>query len=428
MSSSLMSNYGQDDPVSLVPNGWCHNQLGKLCDIYGGGRLGLTKEKHYRSSGILAFSASGPDGFVEQAEFHDKAGVILSAIGANCGRCFFAFGDWTTLANVQAIIPNDEVDARYLFYVVNRDGYWERSGSAQPFIKPSSIRSSWIVYPRHILEQTKIAKILSTVDQAIDQTEALIAKQQYIKIGLMQDLLTRGIDKEGKLRSEDTHEFKDSPLGRIPVEWKVKEIQELLADVNPPMRSGPFGSALLKEELLELGIPLLGIDNVLPEEFVPLFKRFVAPKKAKQLKQFHVRPRDVMVTIMGTVGQCCMVPDNIGEALSSKHVWTISFDEKAYSPYLACIQINYAPWILNHFAKDMQGGIMASIRSETLRSTQLPVPSLDEMREIEDRLRTMSNGIGMNKAVLRKLIALKAALMQDLLTGKVRVTPLMSKA
>ena len=71
-------------------------------------------------------------------------------------------------------------------------------------------------------EQTKIAEILSTVDQAIEQTEALIAKQQRIKTGLMQDLLTRGIDEDGNLRSEETHEFKDSPLGRIPVEWDVK--------------------------------------------------------------------------------------------------------------------------------------------------------------------------------------------------------------
>ena len=68
-------------------------------------------------------------------------------------------------------------------------------------------------------EQAKIAEVLSTVDRAIEETEALIAKQQRIKTGLMQDLLTRGIDEHGNLRSEQTHEFKDSPLGRIPVEW-----------------------------------------------------------------------------------------------------------------------------------------------------------------------------------------------------------------
>ena len=61
--------------------------------------------------------------------------------------------------------------------------------------------------------------MLSTVDRAIEQTEALTAKQQRIKTGLTQDLLTRGIDEHGNIRSEKTHKFKDSPLGRIPVEW-----------------------------------------------------------------------------------------------------------------------------------------------------------------------------------------------------------------
>lgn len=78
-------------------------------------------------------------------------------------------------------------------------------------------------------EQTKIAEILSTVDRAIEQTEALIAKQQRLKTGLMQDLLTRGIDEHGNLRSEHTHPFKDSPLGRIPVEWEVSDL-DVLAD------------------------------------------------------------------------------------------------------------------------------------------------------------------------------------------------------
>ena len=62
------------------------------------------------------------------------------------------------------------------------------------------------------------------MDRAIEQTEALIAKQQRIKTGLMQDLLTRGIDEHGNLRSEQTHQFKDSPLGRIPVEWEVTSL------------------------------------------------------------------------------------------------------------------------------------------------------------------------------------------------------------
>lgn len=85
--------------------------------------------------------------------------------------------------------------------------------------------------------------MLSTVDQAIEQTEELIAKQQRIKTGLMQDLLTRGIDEDGNLRSEETHEFKDSPLGRIPVEWEVEKLEELTIKIGDGMHTTPIYSA-----------------------------------------------------------------------------------------------------------------------------------------------------------------------------------------
>ena len=354
--------------------------------------------------------------------------TIILWDGSNAGEVLRA-RDGMLASTMMRVRHHSSYDTSYFYYALKAWEYHlkgQTGGSGIPHVDKEILGGLSLFHCKK-LEQTKIAEILSTVDQAIEQTEALIAKQQRIKTGLMQDLLTHGIDENGNLRSEETHEFKDSPLGRIPVEWEVKEIQELLTDVNPSMRSGPFGSILLKEELMESGIPLLGIDNVLPEEFVPFFKRFVTPKKARQLKKFRVRPRDVMITIMGTVGRCCMVPDNIGEALSSKHVWTISFDEKVYSPYLACLQINYSPWVLNHFEKDMQGGIMASIRSETLRSTRLPVPPLEETRAIEDRIRAISTDLCANQALLRKLNSLKTALMQDLLTGKVPVTPLLTE-
>ena len=278
-----------------------------------------------------------------------------------------------------------------------------------------------------IAEQAKIAEVLSTVDRAIEQTEALIAKQQRLKTGLMQDLLTRGIDEHGNLRSEQTHEFKDSPLGRIPVEWEVRDLQSLLANVSSPMRSGPFGSALLKKELVDSGVPLLGIDNVLPERFVSDVKRFVSPEKAVQLQRYRVRPRDLMITIMGTVGRCCVVPDNIGAALSSKHVWTLSLDQDLYSPFLACLQINHSPWVRDHFARDEQGGIMGSIRSETLRTTRLPTPAPPEMLRIEQILRAAADDLRKIENTMGKMALLKTGLMQDLLTGNRRVTALLER-
>ena len=104
-------------------------------------------------------------------------------------------------------------------------------------ISKAALSTVELDFPTSFHEQTKIAEILSTVDRAIEQTEALIAKQQRIKTGLMQDLLTRGIDEHGNLRSEQTHKFKDSPLGRIPVEWEVNEFGQTVESAV----DGPFG-------------------------------------------------------------------------------------------------------------------------------------------------------------------------------------------
>ncbi|MCF7556676.1 restriction endonuclease subunit S [Pseudomonas petrae] len=388
-----------------------------------GAELYLSPE-FLRGKGVAESAKSAANG----VRVNDDETILLWD-GSNAGEVFRARGG--LLSSTMTLIKHsDEFEPEYFFYAVKR---WESylkgqtSGSGIPHVDKEVLGKLEILkLPPD--EQKLVANILNNLDRAIKQTEALIAKQQLIRTGLMQDLLTKGIDKHGNLRSEATHVFKDSPLGRIPVEWDVKELKSLLADVDPAMRSGPFGSALLKEELAEAGIPLLGIDNVLPEEFVSDYKRFVPPKKAEQLRRYLVRPRDLMITIMGTVGRCCVVPDDIGEALSSKHVWTISIDQAKYSPYVACFQINYSPWVLEHFAKDEQGGIMASIRAETLRTTKLPVPPRNELEQIECVLRSISADLVEKELLSEKLCSFKVGLMHDLLTGERRVTSLLTQA
>ena len=425
MSNSLLAINSQDDPTFLVPNGWHHNQLGKTCDIYGGGRLGLTKEKHYRSSGVLAFSAAGPDGFVEQTEFQDKAGVVLSAIGANCGRCFFAFGDWTTLANVQAIIPNSEVDAKYLFYVVNRDGYWERSGSAQPFIKPSTIRSSWVVYPRHIREQTKIAEILSTVDQALEQTGALIAKQQRIKTGLMRDLLTRGIDKDGNLRSEDTHEFKDSPLGRIPVEWESGYFQSCI--------SGSPKNGIYKPQSAygERGTPIIRIDGFGHGDRIKAQSHKRIGLSKSEIDQFRLRDGEILINRVNSIqylGKTALVEHLPEATVFESNMMRLTIDQQRMLPDFALLILT-SPAASGHFLSNAKLAIaQASINQNDVNSLWIQCPHLEEQRVICERIAAIDGFIRNTVSGLEKLHRTKTALMQDLLTGHVSVTPLLTEA
>lgn len=266
-------------------------------------------------------------------------------------------------------------------------------------------------------EQQKIAAILSSVDDVIEKTRAQIDKLKDLKTGMMQELLTKGIGPDGAPHTA----FKDSPLGRIPEGWSVATLESLLADVDYPMRSGPFGSSLLKSELVQDGIPYLGIDNVHVEKFEDKFRRFVSEEKFNELRRYEVKANDVMVTIMGTVGRCCVVPESIGRALSSKHVWTMTFDPELYAPELVCWQINYADWVQDQFKAESQGGVMDSISSKTLRGLLLPLPPIVEQRKIALAHSKISKTLAQKADKLSAVQSLKKALMQDLLTRKVRV-------
>lgn len=323
-----------------------------------------------------------------------------------------------------AVLPSQGNDARWIYYSLDRfDLTRLNEATGVP-----SISRDWLykmpLGDSEPQQQRRIAEILSTVDEAIEQTEKLIAKHQQIKAGLMYDLFTRGVSPDGHLRPPHTecpNLYKDSPLGPIPKEWEFRTVDELLAQTANPIRSGPFGSALLKEELVEEGVPLLGIDNVFSERFVGEFRRFVTWRKYQELQRYAVSPGDVMITIMGTVGRCCLVPDGLGPAVSSKHLWTMTFDATRVLPLLVCWQMNYAHWVRDWFGKHAQGAVMSAIQSSTLRTLTLPVPKLAEQEQMCERCFSITAQIRSEEEQQAKLELVKRGLMHGLLTGEVPV-------
>ena len=244
-------------------------------------------------------------------------------------------------------------------------------------------------------EQQRIAKVLRSVDQHANLTAKALAACRDAKNAVLIDALRE--------------------------RWANTTVGELLASTPTPMRSGPFGSALLKSELTTEGVAFLGIDNVHVERFVPAYKRFISHEKYQELARYTVYPNDVMVTIMGTVGRCCVVPESIAKAISSKHVWTMTLDVERYSPALLAWQINHAPWVLNQLLGSAQGGIMSAISSSTLRNLIVPLPPPAELTKIEYFLTSSNASISTLEAELKVAEDHKVAVTADLLSGRVRV-------
>jgi type I restriction enzyme S subunit len=119
--------------------------------------------------------------------------------------------------------------------------------------------------------QKAIAEILSRVDEAIEQTEVLIAKTQQIKAGLMHDLFTRGVTPDGHLRpprAEAPKLYKESPLGWIPKEWDADRLSDKRGPNRAHLKTGPFGSSLKLEHWVDEGRPVITIGALGEGEFI----------------------------------------------------------------------------------------------------------------------------------------------------------------
>jgi len=271
-------------------------------------------------------------------------------------------------------------------------------------------------------EQTKIAEILSTVDRAIEQTEALIAKQQRIKTGLMQDLLTRGIDEHGNLRSEQTHQFKDSPLGRIPVEWEVVQ----LGNVSEISSGVTLGKIYSGPNTIEL--PYLRVANV-QDGYLDLSEIKVIRVPKSTVKKYQLKAGDVLMNEGGDfdkLGRGTVWNDEIQHCLHQNHIFKVRpKGGKLSSDYLAAVSAS--PYGKAFFIlSSKQSTNLASINSTQLKSFPVPLPLYDEQLRIESLIK--QNVAVHNDTIkqLRKVQSLKKAIMQDLLTGKKRVTFLLA--
>ena len=267
-------------------------------------------------------------------------------------------------------------------------------------------------------EQTKIAEILSTVDHAIQQTEALIAKQQRIKTGLMQDLLTLGIDEHGNLRSEETHQFKNSPLGRIPMEWDVQKIESISDFVT----SGARGWA---KHYSNEGALFLRIGNLTRDHIDMRFHDtvFVRPPAGAEGLRTLVSPGDVLISVTADLGLIGVVPKGFGEGYVNQHIALVRISDSK-------IDQRFIGWFLQSRAGQIQiekhneSGAKAGLNLPTIRNLLVATPSLREQRRIAGVLDANASMVSRLQVELNKQSYLKCSLMQDLLTGKRRVISL----
>ncbi len=272
-------------------------------------------------------------------------------------------------------------------------------------------------------EQRKIACILTTVDNLIEKTEALIEKYKAIKQGMMHDLFTRGVDSNGKLRppyEEAPHLYKESELGWIPKEWEVAAF----GDEIEPISSGwsPLCDAVsaTKDQWAILKTTAVvwkgydeGKNKRLPSELLPN-------------PAIEVQKDDILITRKGPVervGVVIHVPETRPKLMFPDTVFRVRIKKEsdlipAFVPFALGSDVVQTDWFGRKIGlADAQVNINHGI----LKTTNICKPKLNEQQAIVWRLLSVQNRILSEENQLEVLASIKQGLMQDLLTGKVRV-------
>ncbi|MBT2518235.1 restriction endonuclease subunit S [Streptomyces sp. ISL-90] len=163
--------------------------------------------------------------------------------------------------------------------------------------------------------------------------------------------------------------------------WDSTHVSALVADIPNSIRTGPFGSQLLKEELTDNGVPVIGIENVVSNEFHWGSQRFVTQEKYAQLKRYTVRSGDVLITIMGTTGRCAIVPDDVGVAINTKHVVCITLDRSRCLPQFLRATFLWHQRSRRYLGATEKGAIMAGLNMGLIKAMPVTLPPIEIQAE-----------------------------------------------
>ena len=238
------------------------------------------------------------------------------------------------------------------------------SGATQKAINNGNFKKLEIPLPS-LEQQKKIAAILDVADTYRQKTKALIEKYDALAQSLFNEMFNQK---------------------QILVEnWNKVSFKEIVNDKKGAMRTGPFGSDLLHSEFVSDGIPVLGIDNAVLNKFQWKQRRFITPEKYEKLKRYTIFPKDIIITIMGTVGRVAVIPENIGTAINTKHLAAITLNKKIANPEFIAFSILNDPYIIHQIKSQGKGAIMDGLNLTIIKRLKLFLPPIELQNQFAKR-------------------------------------------
>ncbi len=393
--------------TTVMPEGWIVAPLSTVASHHSGNsKIIKGKLPSEPSVGLhAAFSASGQDVWRSGFE-HEGAAIIISAVGARCGKCFKADGQWTAIANTHVVWPNEHViDRDFLWFKINDENFWVKGGSAQPFVKTRDSFNYEFALPP-LAEQRRIVEKIETLFAKLDKGEEALRE--------LQKLLTRY--RQSVLKSAVT--------GQLTADWREEhhapEWQEItLGEKTGFLTSGSRGWA---KYYSDEGDIFIRAQNLKHDRLDLNDIAFVSLPEKSEGKRTRIQKDDLLITITGAnVTKTALVEQDIGTAYVSQHVALLRATKDVLPSFLYWFIVAKAAGRkqLEDFA---YGAGKPGLNLQNIRDVRLRLPCLEEQSVVVDRIQ---DAMAKHQAVVAETVAqlkrsasLRQSILKDAFAGK----------
>jgi type I restriction enzyme S subunit len=401
-----------------VPEGWVICAPKRRIKSAAGGTLIKGTCSDEPSDGLFpGFSASGQNVWLEEYNY-DCPAIVLSAVGARCGKAFKADGKWGVVANTHCLFPLRDSDRDYLWYLTNQEDWWEKGGSAQPFVKVSeTLARPWVFPP--LPEQTAIAEFLDRETGKIDE---LVAEQRRLmellkekRQAVISHAVTKGLNPHAPMKPSCIEW-----LGDVPVGWKVFPLNRLvqagrritygIVQPGPRDESGRF---MVRGQDYSFGWAE-------PETLFRVSDEVEMPYRRARLIE-----GDLVITIVGAgIGNVAVVPPWLDGANITQTTARISVDPAKADPRFVAAVLK-GPIGRRSVELYAKGAAQPGLNLEHVRIFPITVPPLSEQREIADYIEAETSKFDTLTAEAQRTIDLlqerRTALISAAVTGQIDV-------
>ena len=306
--------------------------------------------------------------------------------------------------DINILRPTEKVDGSCLSIAINANKaelIKLIKGITVRHIHNDDIKDVEIAFPVAKDEQRKLVGVFKTIDYLISLQQRKQNQLKNVKKSMLEKMFPRDGANVPEIR-----------FAGFTNAWEQRKVTELLKNTSDAIKIGPFGSALKKSFFTDKGIKVYAQENAFSGDF-SIGNYYISEAKYNELKSCELKPGDLVISMMGTVGACAIFPENAEKGIMNSHLLRLQFSEEVLPEYIMFL-LRDSQIIRDQIDRLSVGSIMTGLSSTVVKKLVFPVPKRPEQQKIVELLKQLDNFITLHQCKCDKLKDLKNSLLQKM--------------